>query len=534
MNKIRSKYVKDSLLDYESLTKALKENTTSAVKDLLSEAVRDTYNKILTESEDEYDEEETDDTTYEPSAESNNTESNDEASVDSGSETSTTEVTPDGAVEKSTSGTDGEGNEWSEFEKYKVSDDKYDFSQAEDDEIIRAYKLMKDDDQLVVTKDGEMVHLTDNETGADYLIDLNSVPEEDEAEGGDNLGEGDSNQEPFESGNSEDNSDAENDGDTEYELTVDDGQSEDSNDGGQYSDEEDNEEDKNTMDEQRIFEIVLNEYDSNVGYTDNYQKKDVMTNPGMSEPAKSSSVNDWDAGVPKGTEKPWSGRKPSKDDKPFTAKKGTTVEESFEECGDMFEEDELGDYGEVSDMPVEEGASLGGRRGAIGSGRSTGTKQHVPDVSGEKNPYGKHHVSKNAQYYERDAQNESIIRKANAIFEENKQLKKVLNDFRHTLNEAAVTNVNLGKIIKLISENTTTSDEKMEIISRFGKEAKTIGDANALYESISNDLKKKGKMNINEDKQFTANSSNSINETKIYMSNDLVDSLGLMHRVCKF
>lgn len=495
MKNIRSKYVKETLLDYENLAQSLKENTTSAVKDLLSEAVRDTYNKILSESfEDDFDEEEVEDTDSDnASTASNDADVNDEgtedASVetdtvetpsDNGTEESATEVTPDGAVEKTTVGSDGEGNEWSEFEKYKVSDGKYDFSNAEDDEIVKAYKLMKDEDQLVVTKDGDMVHLQDNETGADYIIDLGSVPEEDDSE---------------EMVETEDS--FEDDADDEFE-------------------------DENNMNEQRIFEVALNEYNSNVGYTDNYQKKDVMTNPGMSEPAKSSSTNDWDEGVPHGTEKPWSSKK-DKNNAPFTAEKGKTVEESVEECG-MLENDE---------EALEE-ANLSQSRW----NDTHAAHNRVPAANDDAHRRdGIQKTSKGTKYRangtsELDESIKAIKVKANAIFEENKQLKAALKEFRTTLQEAAVTNVNLGKIIKLISENSTTVDEKKEIIARFGKEAKTIEQSNTLYESISNDLKKKNTMNINEEKQFTASSSKMINETQIYKSNDLLNTLGMMHKIC--
>ena len=40
-------------------------------------------------------------------------------------------------------------------------------------------------------------------------------------------------------------------------------------------------------------------------------------------------------------------------------------------------------------------------------------------------------------------------------------------------------------------------------------------------------------MNINEEKQFTTNGSKMINETQIYQSQDLMESLDLMHRLCK-
>ena len=115
-------------------------------------------------------------------------------------------------------------------------------------------------------------------------------------------------------------------------------------------------------------------------------------------------------------------------------------------------------------------------------------------------------------------------------------MKNALNKFKTVLQEAAVTNVNLGQIIKLISENSTTKAEKQEIIERFGKEAKTVEQSKSLYESISRELKKNNtnaSVNLTEDKQFTTNGSKMINETQIYQSKDLMDSLDLMHRLCK-
>ena len=78
------------------------------------------------------------------------------------------------------------------------------------------------------------------------------------------------------------------------------------------------------MNESKIYEVVL-EYDSHVGYTDKYQKKSAMTTPSMKEPGK--NVNDWDAGTPKGSEKPYVGTKG--DMAPFTEEE--VVEETVEE-----------------------------------------------------------------------------------------------------------------------------------------------------------------------------------------------------------
>ena len=484
---IRSKVVRESLLDYNTLANSLKENTESAVKALLGEAVRDTYAKLLSEDDNkDYEEGEVEDTSSDITndAESSDVVDDGQADADAGMDAEGGEAeggeleggeepiegdpVDDGAVE-------GEGgDEWAEFDKYKVSDDEYDFTNAEDEEIVKVYKLMKNDDhQILVHKDDNgNVNIQDNETGAEYLINLG---DNDEATG---------------VAATEPNDD---------EVITDDSAEDDF---------ENNMDDMNESTE-RMFELVL-EYDSNVGYTDNYQKKDVMTNPGMSEPGK--NVNDWDAGVPKGDSKPWSGypSKKNKADKPFNAGKGKQLEE----------EENL----------EESAAECGGRMGA--HGRMMGTKSHNPIKAKKNSPMNQHHVS-TAGEYDGNPTNESFIKRANAVLEENKELKSTLTDLMEQLKKVSVTNHNLAQIIKLVSENTTSKDEKKEIINRFKNEGKTIEASQALYESISRELQKTNKMNITEEKSLTVEGSQKINETPIYKSQDLLDSLDLMHRMMK-
>lgn len=487
---IRSKVVRESLLDYNTLANSLKENTESAVKALLGEAVRDTYAKLLSEDFDkDYEEGEVEDTSSDIAndAESSDVVDDGQADADAGMDAEGGDVeggeieggepSVDGAAEGEPAedgAAEGEGgDEWAEFDKYKVSDDEYDFTNAEDEEIVKVYKLMKNDDQILVHKDDNgNVNIQDNETGAEYLINL-----------GDN-GEatGVAASEP-----------------SDDEVITDDSAEDDF---------ENNIDDMNESTE-RMFELVL-EYDSNVGYTDNYQKKDVMTNPGMSEPGK--NVNDWDAGVPKGDSKPWSGYpgKKNKADKPFNAGKGKQLEE----------EENL----------EESAAECGGRMGA--HGRMMGTKSHNPIKAKKNSPMNQHHVS-TAGEYDQGIANESFMKRANAALAENKELKTTLTDLMEQLKKVSVTNHNLAQIIKLVSENTTSKDEKKEIINRFKNEGKTIEASQALYESISRELQKANKMNITEEKSLTVEGSQKINETPIYKSQDLLDSLDLMHRMMR-
>jgi hypothetical protein len=460
---LNGKLIKESLMDYNNLAEQLKENVAESVKSLLEEQVRQAYASILNESDDEeleekeYDVEEVEDTQDDSEeAESGETEAEtEEDSVegegmepkgDDSSQDTEEIVSSDGEeVDEPEGDVEGEADE---FEKYKVSDNKYDFRNAKDDELVKVYKRLTNDDQVTVVMNDDKVSISDKETGADYIIDM--------------------------SGN-----------DDTSEITDD-----------NFTDD---------MNESRIYEIALNEYDSNVGYTDNYQKKDVMTLPSAKTGGKGRDI---DAGVPDTNTKPWSNKK---DAAPFNDKKGKTVE-----CGDVTTENNA--------PGMEETVAQKG-----GTNRMIGAKSHIPDTSCTNNPK-KHTASKAGEYM-----SESIVKKANKIFEENKKLKGQLEKITEMLREAAVTNVNLGGIIKLISENSTTKEEKRNIINRFTNEVHTIEESKSLYKTISDELNKKPQTttNINEEKQIGTANAEVINESKFYQDESLMNSLGLMHKICK-
>lgn len=464
MKNIRSNFVKESLLDYANLAQTLKENTELTVRDLLSETVRNTYNQILTEEdEDEYEVEEVEDTDSEPKEEAeeesmkkledNETPNNEES-----------EVEPQFDEEESEEASD-ENDEWAEFNKYKVegSDDEYDFSGAKDEDVVKVYKLLKDADQVLVNvdKNNNKVELTDNETGAEYLIDLGS------------------------------NSDADIDAESELEF--------------------DNE---NMNESITYYEVALNEFNSNVGYTDDYQKKDAMTTPSMEEPGK--NVNDLDKGLPKGKAKPWAGPTKGKG-KPFTEEEEVKTEA-------LQEEEEM----------MDEGTNVGG----FVQQNST-SKSHIPNSNGRKARNSSVNGSKTKgtaepRYTNATNENKKMMAKVEKILKENEELKKAIINFRNELQEASVVNVSLGQIVKLMMENSTTKEEKQNIIKRFDKNVKTVAEAKELFNVINEELKNKKTMTISEEKQFTANSTQQINETKIYKSDDMLKTLDLMSRMKKY
>lgn len=464
--KINGTLIKESLMDYNNLAQELKENVTDSVKSLLDEQVKQAYAAILNESDEDenkdedYEVEEVDDTTDDTEKE-DDVENSDETVEDSDDDNGTElddNVDDSEVANNETDDTDGEDVIDSDIEddvvldKFKVSDNKYDFRNAKDDEFVKIYKRLKNDDQVTVVKDGDKLSISDKETDSDYIIELSD----------------------------------------DDEVSV------------------DNEEiELNDMKESRIYEIALNEYDSNLGYTDNYQDKDVMTNDGVEE---TGNGTDADAGVPKTAKKPWSNKK---NGAPFNKKTNVA------ECGDVTADNSTP---EMDETVAEKG---GTNRGMA--------KSHVPNTSCKNNP-PKHKTSFAGEYQGNpNSVSESIVKKANKIFNENKILKEQLEKITNMLKEAAVTNVNLGGIIKLISENATTKEEKRDIINRFTNEVHTVEESKNLYRTISNELSKSVRPNvsINEEKEFGSSNAEVINESKFYQDESLMGSLGLMHKICK-
>jgi hypothetical protein len=244
-----------------------------------------------------------------------------------------------------------------------------------------------------------------------------------------------------------------------------------------------------------------------LGYTDNYQDKDPIEGLSMDASAP-KNTNDWHKGVPTGTKKPWAGKGNSE---PF----GKKAEKVFEiTLNDEVEE------------PMEEATNVGGF-----VQQNTTTKSHVPNSSGRK----ARNMSKGGEKVSGTADprysgvNEELQKKVDTALAENKKLKETVAKVSKIMKEAVQVNVNLGHIVRLMVENTTTKAEKEDIVKRYSN-VKTNDEATALYESITNELKKAQSTVINEDIKPTEQPK-SINESKIYTSNEANDVLDMMRRM---
>ena len=451
---------------------------------------------------------------------------------------------------------EGEGEEgWDDFSQYQVGDNTYDLTGENDyNNVVKIYKLLKDDDQVVVKKEGNTIQLQDGQAGTEYVIDLGGEGEEPEAAGGamsgeeeptnslnediddiagfpgevgdDEFGLGDFSSDPLDGDEDDDEDWAEGETDFDFGDDFSIGDDEGFSDEGLTDDEfhSDNlEGDENNVFESKKTRKPMKEskevlFEVDLGYTDNYQDKDPIKGLSNNEPSKSGKS--WHKGVPTGTAKPWAGSSKDKGD-PFekTVDEGADCCPKCGKCGaectcnkEVEEQKNVGGFVQQNSVTASNIPNSNGRKA-----RSQRSASQGVEVTGSADP----------RY--RGAANES--RELKAIKKENHELKKAVVELRKNLNEAYITNVNLGKITKLFLENTTSKAEKVDIVNRFANEANTVEKSKALYESISRELKKtNGKqMNLNETSK-TAKGTKELNENT-YKSNEVLKTIDLMNRM---
>lgn len=490
-----------ALEEMKQLSAAIRAESKNTIDYLVKEAVKD-YIREADEDEDDSNveqdyevvDEPTQDTDTENTSETDENEFNSEE--DSSEETPTEDDTEEAFDDEESN--DGD-DEWSDYSKYQVDDDTYDLTGEEDyNEIVKVYKLLKDDDSVSVKKDGNMVSIEDNETGAEYVIDLS----------GKECSTNDDCEMEFEMEGCikeafDDNIAGQPD-DFNSELTPEDFNDSDMMDELTPEDFNNFNESRKTMKE-KIYEIDL-------GYTDNYQDKDPIDGLSMTEPSKSGES--WEEGVPTGTEKPWAGE---------TKSKGEPFEKTVNENDNPMENptDDV-----EANKNEEENGMFEGTNVTLPNVRKK-SKSHSPQQ--KDYPKVQHHDSKNADY---KAMNESIIKKAKAIQKENKELRNAVNELKKALREAAMTNVNLGQVTKLFVENTTTKEEKVNIINKFNSEAKTIEQSKALYESFKKELNKNNTTIVTENNSpKQVEGTKKLNESVVYKSKDLMNTIDLINRM---
>jgi hypothetical protein len=115
------------------------------------------------------------------------------------------------------------------------------------------------------------------------------------------------------------------------------------------------------------------------------------------------------------------------------------------------------------------------------------------------------------------------------------EYKSAIKNLKGNLQEVALFTSNLSYIVKLLSENTTTKDEKLDIIKRFDK-ANNLSESREIYNSLNsllNESKKSAEKTLEEHvfKNQKTSGSSTINESTAYKNPQLERMLDMINKM---
>jgi len=419
-----------------------------------------------------------------------------------------------------------------------------DLTGASDEEILKVFKAMGEDDGIIVKKDGDSVHLSDDDADVEYLVKLGESKYDDELLEDDdemNYNEKDDVNSVidaiFSDGNIEEGDSSEFDLDDEsvvYEITL------DEEDGMEYSDEEYgmgdlDEEDGMEYSDEEYGMGDLDEMDDLTNET--YKPKGVGIGSGPKFSYKDKAKGGFNEKKKEGPKSVGTGKAK------FEYKKGENMEGKSKT---VKAETKEGDYGMNKgdksrthkgdkDYTTKKGDTLkrkafekeetkeAARTYAFGSKEGRGLRKAVTD-------------NRNYKYGKGNVHSESTQEEVRMLREKNEEYRKALNVFREKLNEVAIFNSNLAYATRLFTEHSTTKKEKLNILRRFD-DVETLKESKNLYKSIKDELSKVETKSINEsvgeklNKTVTTGSSTTLIESKTYENPQFLRMKDLMGKI---
>ena len=166
--------------------------------------------------------------------------------------------------------------------------------------------------------------------------------------------------------------------------------------------------------------------------------------------------------------------------------------------------------------------------------RSNASLRKYPNAK-TANPNVKDYASDRLRPAVRENESEKELQQ---LREKNEEYRKALNIFKEKLNEVAVFNSNLAYATRLFTENTTTKQEKINILRRFDS-VETLKESKGLYKTLKEEFESKEANTISESvsekvsKSPVKGSSANLIESKTYENPQFMRMKDLMSKIIK-
>ena len=420
-----------------------------------------------------------------------------------------------------------------------------DLTDASDEEILKVFKAMSDEDGIIIKKDDDEIHLKDDEANTEYLIKLGESEEEEELDETmhvDEIDEMDVDTEDvinaiFSKDGDVEDFDMDQDEEVMYEIefdSEDDMMEEEDEDMMEEEDEDMMEEEDEDLDESYNHRRSVREAKSTV------KPKGVGIGSGPKFTYKDKAKGGFDDKKKEGPKSVGTG-KPK-----FEYKKGENMEQKSKVV--------KAETKEGQGYKDKEDERLAMKHGKIASKDLKTTKARRDDAGFEKREtkeaartYGmgskegrglRKGITNNRNYVygKNGVKVESTESEVNVLREKNEEYRKALNIFREKLNEVAIFNSNLAYATRLFTEHSTTKKEKINILRRFDN-VDTLKESKSLYRSIKDELSKTESTPINEsveaklNKSVSTGSSTTLIESKTYENPQFLRMKDLMSKL---
>ena len=451
-----------------------------------------------------------------------------------------------------------------------------DLTDASDEEILKVFKAMGEEDGIIVKKDGEDIHLTDNDADTEYLVKLGES-EEDEI----NMNETDEIMNQTETDESvQDVIDAifSKDGDTS-EVDIDDVESDDI-DEVVYEIHLDDEDEMMESDDEMMEsdDEELDESDDDDEMMESYQDEDEMMESDDEDEEELDEDEDEES-----IDETYNHKRAVREGKSTVKPKGVGIGSGPKftyknKAAGGFKEDKKEGPKSVgtgkAKFEYKKGANMEGKSKVVKAEtkENYGSKKHefkrkkvdgVEKKAGTKDGHYKDYEktetkeaartygfgskegrglrkgitnNRNYVYGKNGVKVESTEAEVSMLREKNEEYRKALNIFREKLNEVAIFNSNLAYATRLFTEHSTTKKEKINILRRFDG-VETLKESKNLYKSIKDELSNGDTQSITEsvetklNKQVSTGSSVNLIESKTYENPQFLRIKDLMSKL---
>jgi hypothetical protein len=390
-------------------------------------------------------------------------------------------------------------------------EDTIDLSNASDEEILKIFKSMSEEDGIIVKKDGKDVHITDTDEDVEYIVKLD---ESEDMEFNEELDEEDTDLDAVLSAlgldEEMDNEMSEEDDEVVYEIEMsdEDGMMEEYD---ENMDDSEEDEDMNSED-YHLEEAKMTVKPKGVG----------MGNPkfkyGKTLPKKGFDEKKKEGPKTMGTGKAKFEFKEGEMEENYGSKKHEYKRKDVDGVEKKAGE-KKGHYKDYEKEETKEAARTYG----MGSKEGRGLRKGITN-------------NRNYNYTNNGVKVESVDTEMKVLREKNEEYRKALNVFREKLNEVAVFNSNLAYATRLFTEHSTTKKEKINILRRFDS-VESLKESKQLYKTIKDELGHVDTKNINEsvdkvvNNSMSSGSSQNLIESKTYENPQFLRIKDLMSKI---